>query len=182
MRVSKAINSRITSLRNPTYSGGSSSIDRVSRIKGVGSPSDKSLNFEYDKENFYESLKRNQNRKKEYEDGKNSDDSSYSFSEEEMELIKTLQNVITNFNKKIDYIKNIDRARNTNVFEKIKSVINSYTRFLNEIGISVDVRAYHFSINPENFAREIMRNPHKLNKLLDPINGILRKITDAITV
>lgn len=181
VRISRVNRYRVTGLKNPTYSKGSSATDKVNRVTGVENKEDHGLNFELDKEQFYDKLQRHRDDKKEYGEEEKKPDEKYTFSREEIEMINTLRSVLSNFNKKIDTIKKIDMARNSAKFEEVKLCISSHTNFLQSVGINLD-KLYHFSIVPEVFAKSVLESPNKLTLLTDPITGTLRKITDCLTI
>ncbi|EJU23480.1 hypothetical protein HMPREF9630_02105 [Peptoanaerobacter stomatis] len=133
------------------------------------------------KEYFYDKLS-----KKEKEPNKNAfskeekqnKKSLFTVSEKDRETLDFLNSMFIKFNSSMDNIKKIDIARGQNNFYKIKNVINENSRFLASIGIMTD-KLSHFYVNEEVFVREIMTYPQKLNNLLEPQTGVIRKICDS---
>lgn len=184
MKISPVSRSRISSINSPSYSGGARAVDRTQDAQKVDNYS-QSLNFEFDKENFYDKLDshRKSNSKDTFQREKNDKKNNipYEFSKEEKELIQNIKNILSNINNRIDTIKSVDIARKENNIQKIKKVYRDNSKFLASIGIYTD-KLFHFSLRDEDFARAILLNPTKLNQLTDPINGILKKIVVALTL
>lgn len=183
MKISKTNNMRITSLRNPTYSKGSTRVDPVSPVSPAKNVAGASLNYEFSKEHFYEKLSEHQEKNDEFEKNKqqqSNQQSAYTFTEDELEMINFLKNAFKNFNLKIDNIKNIDRLQSKNNMAIFKNEISPLSKFLGSIGILFD-KFSHFYIKEDVFAKGIRTYPAKLRQLTDPSVGALKKITDALS-
>lgn len=182
MGVSRTSRARVTELRNPVYSGGVNTINRISKVSGSSEVGDTFVNYEFSKESFYDSLADHRGKKTDFEKEKEKNkkgEQSYNFTKQELEMIEFLKNAFNNFNGRIDQIKNLDRLRGGGRLIEFKKSISNDVRFLSSIGIYTD-KFDHFNIRDEDFARNIRKLPGKLPMLTDPQTGILRKITDAL--
>lgn len=183
MKISPVSRSRVSHINSPTYSGGSKPVEKTDSVTKMENYS-KSASFEFGKEHFYDKLdnyrKKEKNQDFQKEDN-NPKDNTYTFSKEEKEMIDTIRNILTNFNNKIDIIKSTDIARNQNNLDKVKTTYKTHSRALATMGIYVD-KFFHFYVKDEQFASSILKNPVNLTHLTDPANGILKKLTLALTI
>lgn len=163
-----------------------SNVSNVSPVKEMNKleSSTQNSNFssnELNKEIFYDIIERNSKEKTLLE--KNKDDSKnktsvYDISEADMQTLNFMKNMLFRFNKSLDNIKKIDLIKNTHEFYNVKKCIDEHSRFLNSLGIKIN-QLTQFSLNEELFVNEIMHNPNNIKVLLDPTNGIIRKICDS---
>lgn len=188
MSVSKVSRTRVTALRNPTYSQGSVRVDPIQKTSPADIVGNKNLNYEFSKENFYDQLDKQkekesekdfENKKRQQQNKKNvakpKEKEKYIFSKEERDTLDSLKRAFDTFNKKIDEIKNVDRLMGNANLTIFKTNTANQTKFLASIGIYTD-KFSHFYIKEEMFVNEIKKYPSKLRQLTDPSSGTLRAI------
>lgn len=129
-----------------------------------------SYGYYYDKLN-----KKDDENKEEFEKDRHGREKNPNYSEEEKNVINTLNNLFDKFNHAVERIKKVDIAKSTDYLGKVKNAYNKNSRFLSKAGISMDKMA-HFKLSPQLLTRRIMQDPSTIQKLLNPESGVIKEL------
>lgn len=168
----------IMTIKKNSIVNNTNKIDEVKKINpsnNNGNSENSTLSNDY----FYDKLKK---LKKEYEEfnlnknpQKENEKNKEIFSNEYIELLKTIKNLITKYNISILYIKKLNLTTGEYYIKRISNILLENQDTLFSIGISLN-KDHFLEINEEKFKSNIDKNKDSVYSFFDLENGLVKKI------
>ncbi|SHJ76269.1 hypothetical protein [Tepidibacter formicigenes] len=182
IKINPLNNNRITIMKihNDTVIKNVNKVNKIDKVKPINN-NKFSENFILSSSSFYNKMKNFQENnnvfiKSQKEPKK---DVSKNLTEEDLELLQAIKNIVNTYNESILFFKNLNIYTGEYHIKRISNIIIQNQVKLSSIGIIIN-KEYFLQLNEDILKYKIVENKKYIHSLFDLDNGIIKRILDKI--